>query len=228
MKRFWTEVAVTGGGGAFGIALDGRPVRTPARAELRLPDEALAEAVADEWRAQQETVDPRSMPLTGLANAAIDRAGPDLADSIARYGESDLLYYRADGPPALVARQAELWDPLLQWARQRFDVDFGTGSGVVHIPQPESTLRTLRHAVEALDRFRLAALSPLVTIGGSLVAGLAVVEQAVEPGAAWEAVSVDDQWQLEQWGSDQEAERALEGRRSDFIAAARFAGLVGR
>lgn len=229
MKRFWTEAAVVEAGDGFGIALDGRPVKTPARVALAVPMRGLAEAIAEEWRASGETVDPRAMPLTGLANAAIDRVAADpamFAADLARYGESDLTYYRAEGPEPLVARQAESWDALLDWARRRYDVDFTCTSGIVHTPQPDDTVVKLAHAVAVLDPFRLAALSPLVTIGGSLVAGLAVLDQAVPPETAWEAVSLDDRWQAEQWGEDAEAAAALDNRRRDFLAAARFLELL--
>ena len=229
MKRFWNEVAVAQTGAGFGIALDGRAVRTPARAELVLPNTALAEAVAEEWRACGETIDPRAMPLTGLANAAIDRVAPDpqaFARGLAQYAQGDLLCYRADGPDALIARQAETWDALLDWARRRFDVNFACQTGIVHVDQPATTVERLTHAVAVLDPFRMAALSPLVTIGGSLVAALAVLEEAVPPEAAWEVVSLDERWQLEQWGADAEAEAALDLRRRDFLSAARFLSLL--
>ena len=228
MKRFWTAVVVTGEG-PFGIALDGRPVRTPARAVLDLPRRGLAEAIAGEWAAQEVRVDPATMPLTGLANAAIDRVSPDparFAEALARYGESDLLCYRAEEPDLLVERQAAAWDPLLQWARRRLDVDFAIAAGVMHVAQPEATVRRLAQEVAALDPWRLAALSPLVTIGGSLVAGLAVIEDAVSAEQGWTAVSLDEAWQIEKWGHDVAAVAALEARRRDFLAAARFVDLL--
>lgn len=229
MKRFWTDVAVEACDGGFAIALDGKRVRTPARTELIVPTEPLAEAIAAEWRACGETVDPRAMKLTGLANAAIDRVAPDpeaFAAGLATYGESDLFCYRAEGPDALVRRQAESWDVLLDWARRRYDVDFACVPGVVHVAQPADTVAKLAHAVAVLDPFRLAAMAPLVTIGGSLVAALAVVEQAIPPESAWEAVSLEEQWQAEHWGVDAEAQAALENRRADFLAAARLLALL--
>lgn len=229
MRRFWKEVSVEAADGGCGIRLDGRPVRTPARAELNVPSEALAESIAEEWRAVEGEIDPRAMPLTGLSNAAIDRVAPDVrlfAGGLARYAEGDLACYRADWPPELVQRQAEAWDSLLGWARRRYDVDFSTTSGLMHVPQPQATIDRLAHEVCALDAFRLAGLSPLVTIGGSLVGGLAVLEKAMTADEAWGAVSIDDRWQLEQWGSDTEAEQALENRRRDFLAAARFLELL--
>jgi chaperone required for assembly of F1-ATPase len=229
MKRFWKEVAVEQEDGGWTIELDGRLVKTPARASLLVPTEALADAIAEEWRSVGETIDPRAMPLTGLANAAVDRVAPArqaFADGLAQYAEADLACYRADGPRELVERQEQSWDALLAWARRRFDVDFASTSGLMHIAQPQATVERLAHAVAALDPFRLAGLSPLVTIGGSLVAALAVLEKAWTPEQAWEAVSIDERWQLEQWGADAEAEQALEARRRDFFAAASFLDLL--
>lgn len=229
MKRFWTSVTVVGANGGFAIELDGRRIRTPARAELVVPTKGLADAIAAEWQDSGEEVDPRAMPMTGLANAAIDRVSADkdgFAAGLARYAESDLTCYRAEGPRSLVERQAESWDALLGWARRRYDVDFATCSGVMHVGQPDETIRRLGHAVASLDSFQLAGLSPLVTIGGSLIAGLAVLEEMLPAGEAWEAVSLDDRWQLEQWGADAEAEAALDARRTDFLAGARFLDLL--
>lgn len=229
MKPFWKAVSVEPDGEGWGVRLDGRPVRTPARAPLLLPTEQLANAVADEWSSVGEEIDPRAMPLTGLANAAIDRVAPDreaFAAALAAYAEADLACYRAERPQALVDRQAESWDALLAWARRRFDIDFCTTVGVVHVAQPSATVERLSHAVAALDAFRLAGLSPLVTIGGSLIAALAVVEKAMTAEEAWHAVSVDERWQLEQWGADPEAEAAIANRRRDFLAAARFVELL--
>lgn len=229
MKRFWKQAEVISAGDGWAIRLDGRPVRTPSKAELVVPSEALATAIADEWNAAAEAVDPRSMPLTGIANAALDHVAPDpasFAASIARYAESDLAYYRADVPRALAERQSSEWDRLLAWARRRFDVDFATTTGLTHVEQPPATVERLRHAVSIFDPFRLAALSPLVTIGGSLVGALGLLEGAFTPDQAWAAVTVDDRWQLEQWGSDSEAEAALENRRKDFLVAARFLTLL--
>ena len=229
MKRFWTtaEAAVEDGG--WGVRLDERPLRTPGRVPVLVPTEALARAIAEEWASAEETVDPRSMPLTNLANAAIDRVGPDqsaFAAGLARYAEADLACYRAEGPETLVKRQQQSWDSLLGWARRRFDVDFAVTTGIVHVAQPRPTVERLVHEVAALDAFRLAGLSPLVTIGGSLVAALAVLEGALTPDEAWAAVSIDERWQIEKWGPDAEAELALANRRRDFLVAARFLELL--
>jgi chaperone required for assembly of F1-ATPase len=229
VKRFWKEVSVEPEESGWALRLDGRPVKTPARAALVVPSQALAEAIAEEWRSVGETIDPRAMPLTGLANAAIDRVAPaskQFAEGLARYAEADLACYRAEGPRALVERQEPSWDALLGWARRRYDVDFETTCGLIHVAQPQATVERLTHAVASLDAFHLAGLSPLVTIGGSLVAALAVLEKAVTPEDAWDAVSVDERWQLEQWGADSEAQAALKSRERDFLAAARFLELL--
>lgn len=226
MKRFWKQVDIDN----RGIALDGRPVRTPGRTPLVLPTEALAEAVAEEWRAVGETIDPRTMPLTGLSNAAIDRIAPDrerFAAGLAAYGESDLLYYRADMPEPLVDRQVAHWDPLLDWARGRYDVHFETATGVMHKAQPEATVTRLSDAVAALDPFRLAGLSPLVTVSGSLVAALALLEGAADPETIWTAAQVDEAWQAEMWGEDELATKARDAKRADFDAGVRFLSLLG-
>lgn len=230
MKRFWkAAAAVADDAGQWRIELDGRPVRTPARTLLLLPGEKLAGEVAAEWHDAGDTVDPRAMPLTGLANAATDHVAPDpaaFAASLARYAVSDLLCYRAESPAKLVAAQAETWDPLLQWARRRFDIDFRVTQGVTPVDQPQATLDQLTQAVHALDPYRLAGLSPLVTIGGSLIAALALLEDAVSIDEAWQAVSLDERWQIEQWGSDEEAERSLAAREADFRTGARFLALL--
>jgi chaperone required for assembly of F1-ATPase len=226
MKRFYAAAAATPDNG---IRLDSRALNTPGRAPLVVPTPALAEAIADEWNAQGEKIDPRSMPLTGLANAAIDRIAPDpegFARGLAAYGESDLLYYRAAHPPRLVARQAEAWDPVLAWARRRYDVDFVVTSGIIHRAQPEATLAQLGQAVAARDPFALAGLHPLVTIGGSLLAALALAEGALSLDAAWAATTIDEAWQTEQWGEDMEAATALGNRRAEFESAARFLSLL--
>lgn len=225
MKRFWKTVTIADGA----IALDGRPVRTPARAALTLPTPQLAEAVAEEWRGVGEELDPRAMPLTGLANAAIDQVAPNpapFAADLARYGESDLLCYRAELPEPLVARQAAQWDPLLDWARTRYDVHFETTAGIMHRPQPAATIARLQEVVAALDPFRLAALSPLVTISGSLVTALALLEGAADRETVWRAAQLDEDWQAEQWGEDDLATRARDVRRADFDAGARFLSLL--
>jgi len=229
VKRFWSEVAIAEADGGWSVRLDDRPLRTPARATLVVPGLALAEAIAEEWRACGADIDPRAMPLTGLANAAIDHIAPRpdvFRTDLARYAEGDLLCYRADHPPKLVAAQAAEWDSLLVWARRRFDVDFVVATGIMHVPQSPASIAALGAALKPATPFELAALSPIITIGGSLIIALALFEQAIEPDTAWDAVTVDDRWQLDQWGADEEALAALANRRADFAAAARFLALV--
>jgi chaperone required for assembly of F1-ATPase len=211
------------------ILLDGKPVRTPARAELILPTAALADAVAAEWRSQEGDIDPRTMRLTGLSNAAIDRVAPDLAAfarPLAAYAESDLLCYRADAPPELIARQAEAWDPLLDWAGRRFDIRFTVTSGIVHAPQPAATIARLGQALAAYDAFHLAALAPIVTIGGSLVVALALAEREVDPDSAFDLTHLDELWQARRWGEDRLALEARAVRKRDFMAAAQLLDLL--
>ncbi|WP_431471179.1 ATP12 family chaperone protein [Sphingosinithalassobacter sp. LHW66-3] len=229
MKRFWEEVTLAPGSNGHGLRLDGRAVNTPGRTPLLLPSAALAEAVAQEWRDVGEMIDPRAMPLTALANAAIDRVAPDpagFARGLAAYGESDLLCYRADAPAELVARQAMHWDPLLDWARARYDVHFEQVAGVMHRAQPEATIARLGDAVATRTAFELAGLSPLVTIGGSLVGALALLEGGVDRETLWRAVQLDEDWQAEKWGDDELATAARESRRAEFDAAARFLALL--
>jgi chaperone required for assembly of F1-ATPase len=227
MKRFWTAVTIDAD---RVVRLDDRPVRTPGRAPLALPAAALADAVADEWRAVGERVDPRAMPLTGLANAAIDRvatAHDDFAAGLARYADSDLLCYRADDPAALVERQAAAWDPLLAWARERYDVHFVTVAGIIHHAQPPATIARLADAVRSRGPFALTALSPLVTLTGTLVGALALAEGAVDADTLWQAATVDERWQAERWGEDALAAATLALKRSEYDAAARFLALLG-
>lgn len=229
VKRFYESARAEPGPDGHRILLDGRGVKTPARADLLLPGAALAEEIAAEWQAQGETIDPRAMKLTGLANAAIDRIAPDpaaFAAGLAAYGESDLLCYRAEIPERLARRQAEAWDPLLGWARRRYDIEFAVTAGLMHIPQPEATRAALARAMAARDAFALAGLAPLVTIGGSLVAALALAEGEASADQAFAAVTLDEAWQAEQWGADAEATATLAAREADFKAAARFLSLL--
>lgn len=222
MKRFFKLAAVTGEIEPFGVALDARPLRTPSRAALAVPTLRLAEAIAAEWNAQGDTINPRSMPLTGLANAAIDRVAPDaraFADGLAVFVENELLAYRADYPPALVAHQAAHWDPWLDWARARYDIDFTLVTGIIHRPQPMATLARIQAAYRAIDPLALAALNPVVTISGSAIIGLAVFEDAMNADAAWAIGHLDELWQAEQWGKDPLAEAGHKERQGDLAAA---------
>lgn len=229
MKRFWKDVAVVAEDGGWGIALDGRPVRTPQRAPLAVASAALADAIAAEWRDVGETIDPAYMPMTGLTNAAIDLAASDLAAfaaPIAAYAESDLFCYRDARDAALQAEQAAAWNPLLAWAEARHGIEFVLTQGVLPVDQPAATITTLQDAVRAQDAWRITALTPLVTIGGSLVAGLALLENAFDADALWEAVSLDELYQERRWGADSEAQKARAIHKRDWDNAARFLTLL--
>lgn len=225
MKRFYAGAAVVATEDGFAIQLDGRPVRTPARAPLAVPTQSLAGRIAQEWQAQGETVEPGTMPFTGLANAAIDHVVANHATfvaDIARYAQSDLLCYRAQNPAPLVERQAAAWDPLLDWARARYDVGFVVTEGILPVPQPSETLLRLHGVVSAFDAFMLAGLATLVTISGSLVCGLAIVEGGFDLNTIWRAAEIDDAWQVEQWGEDVEATARTARREADFAMAGDF------
>lgn len=228
-KRFYKTVGVTDEGGGFGIALDGRNVRTPARAPLIVPRRGLAEAIAGEWEAQGVHIVPASMVLTKLANTAIDRvAGREqaVAADIVSYGGCDLLCYRADSPKRLEARQAGAWDPLLTWAARRLGSHFVCVTGVVHHPQPEAALQALARELEPQGAFRLAALHTITTLTGSAILALALAAGAVSPDEAWAAAHVDEDWQIEQWGPDEEAQARRAARRAEFDCAVRLLELV--
>lgn len=226
MKRFWTDVGIDH---SLVVTLDGKPVRTPGRNPLAVPTLALAEAVAEEWRAVEGDIDPRAMPLTGLANAAIDPVGAApaaFAANLARYGESDLLCYRAEGPPLLVERQACAWDPLLDWARTRYDVHFAVTAGVMHVAQPPATIARLGEAVAAFDIFRLAGLSPVVTLTGSLVIALALIEGRIDADTAWAAAGIDEDWSVEMWGEDWQEAQLRAAKRAEFDRGVQFLALL--
>lgn len=229
MKRFWKTAQAEPADGGWAIALDGRPVRTPSRALLAVPNEALAHAITAEWDAQGEELDPTTMPMTGFANATIDRVLPALGEfrgRVAVYAESDLLCYRADGPAELVERQSAQWGPLLDWARTQLGVDFAITSGVLPVDQPARTLAGLRGAVEALDPWQLSGVATLTQISGSLVGTLAMLHGAITDEALFDTANLDERWQAERWGEDAEAADRLGLRRAEFLAAARWCALA--
>lgn len=224
-RRFWTEVAVTQAEGGFTIALDGRPVRTPAHAPLAVPTRALADRIAAEWRAQEQVIDPGAMPATRAANAAIDKVRgqhAEVAGMIAAYGDADLICYRAEAPEGLVAAEAAAWDPLVDWAAARFGARLTVCAGVIHQPQPPEALEALRAPVKAMSAFELTALHDLVALTGSLVIGLAAAEDRDAPGALWAASRIEEEWQIAQWGEDAEARAMTETRRRAFMDAKAF------
>lgn len=228
MKRFYTAAIVTGDG-PYGVALDARPLRTPARAELAVPTLALAQAIAGEWQAQGDKIDPRAMPLTGLANAAIDRVAADqagFARRLANYAESELIAYRADGPASLLEAQAAAWDPWLEWLSRRHEALLTITTGIIHVAQPPATLTRIHAAFAAFTPFQLAPLDPVVTITGSAVLALAVAQGELEAEAAYDIAHVDALWQEKHWGRDPLAEKAENERRADLAAAVRFLRLL--
>jgi len=228
-KRFWKEVRVEPSGTGWAVQLDTRALRTPAKAALILPNRALADAVAQEWRAQGDVVDPLSMPFTRSANAAIDKVAPGrqaVADMLAAYGETDLLCYRADSPQALRARQSQAWDPLLDWAESSLQARLKTGTGVMFVAQDAQALSNLRRPVDALDPFTLTGFHDLVCLSGSLIIGLAALSSDHQIADLWERARIDEQWQQEQWGEDEEATTLEENRLAAFHHAARFCELA--
>jgi len=229
MNRFYASAAALAVDGGWTVALDGRAIRTPAKAAFVVPTRTLADAQAAEWAAQGETLDPRQMPLTGFAYAAIDRVAPDraaFAADLARFAESELLCYRADDPAPLVARQAEVWDALLAWAAGRYDVAFSVTAGILHTLQPPATMARITAAFAALDAFRLAALHPVVTICGSALIGLAVSERHLDAAGAFAAGQLDELWQAEKWGVDPLAAASLAARRAAVDTAVEFLDLI--
>lgn len=229
-RRFWTDVTVRAEGEGFAVLLDTRPVRTPLKAQLILPTEALACEVAAEWRAQTGTVNSATMPFTRTANSAIDTVVPQhgaVADMLAAYGGTDLLCYRATDPADLAARQATGWDQLLDWAAKALDAPLQTTAGVMHVGQPADSLAALSKAVHGLSAFQLAAFHDLVALSGSLVLALAVARGRLTAGAAWTQSRIDETWQIEQWGDDEEAAEMAARKRADFLQADRFFALCG-
>ncbi len=230
-KRFWKQAAVVAAEDGFAVELDGRSVRTPAKAPLIVPTRSMAEAIAAEWDAQETEVDPATMPVTKGANAAIDKVRMQREEVVAllsEYGDSDLLCYRAAGPEALITRQAENWDPMLDWAANALGARLFVGEGVMHVPQTAQALTLLRDEVAAFDDFSLAAVHDLISITGSLVLALAVTKSAISEDDAWRLSRIDEHWQIEQWGEDEEATLAENAKQAAFFDAVRFYRLAQR
>ncbi|WP_109357590.1 ATP12 family chaperone protein [Sphingorhabdus sp. EL138] len=226
MKKFYKQAASVAVDGSFAIHLDGRPVKTPARNPLHLPASQLAEAIAEEWAAQGEEIDPATMPLTALAQGALDQVTHErerIVGRIAAFSDSDMLYYRGDdSQQALADHQAEKWDPLLDWARTRYDISFVLTRGIMHKSQSEQTIARLSEAVEAQDDFTLAAMLSLVGLAGSLVAILALIEGAYDTDALWPLMNLEELWQEEQWGKDDLATQNRAIKEAEFLVAAQF------
>lgn len=224
-KRFWKTAAAAPCEGGFTVLLDGRTVKTPAKANLTVPTMPMAEAIALEWDAQEDVLDPGTMPVTRGANAAIDKVCAQRAEVVAllaEYGDSDLLCYRAAGPDELIQQQAEGWDPMLEWAAQTLEARLFVGQGVMHITQNPLALERLTAQLAAFDDFALAAAHDLISLSGSLVLALAVTRRAISPQDAWVLSRIDEHWQIAQWGVDDEAAAAEMIKRAAFLDAARF------
>lgn len=228
-RRFWTDVTVTDANGGFGIALDGRAVKTPAKAALIVPTRALAEQVAAEWGAVGKVVNPENMPFTRSANAAIDKVAAkhtEVAHLLAEYGGSDLLCYRAESPAELVALQIAGWDPVLQWAADDLGAPLITGQGILPIAQPQSSLDRLAEMVAQQDAFSLTGFHDLVAMSGSLILALAVMRGRLMPSDAWDLSRIDEDWQISQWGDDDEALAVASRKRAAFMHADSFCRLA--
>jgi len=229
LKRFYREASVVRVDGRITVTLDGRTVRTPLRKPLDIPTEPLAAAIAAEWDAQEEIIEPASMPMTQFASTAIDRVAERrdaVIDEVVAYGGTDLLCYRADGPAELVARQAKTWQPLLDWAAKRFGVALVATEGVIAIEQPSEALVALRDVLAERDAFGLAGLHNLTTGLGSVVLALAVEQQEMGAESAWQASILDETWQAEKWGQDEEEEQRRAALRDNVLSASRFLSLL--
>ena len=225
-RRFYKDVTVTDD---LGIALDGRAVKTPLKASLHLPTRALAEAVAAEWDAQGEKIDVASMLFTKLANTAIDRVAPDRARieaEVLEFANSDLVCYRASHPPQLVERHAAFWNPVVDWARTALDAPFEVTVGLIHKPQPGAALSAHALALRSLNEFQLAAYHSLMTLTGSALIAMMLACNATDPEAAWHAAHVDEDYQVEHWGQDAEAQARRALRYQEFMACCRFMTLA--
>lgn len=221
-KRFYKEAEVSAVEGGFLVTLDGRPVRTPARNVLMTPWRELSQAVAAEWAAQVDVINPATMPLTRIINSAVDgvaREPEAVRAEVVKYSGSDLLVYRAEGPERLVSRQSEIWDPVLAWARDDLGARFVLAEGVMFVEQPETAVQAVDAALEGLDVYRLAALNVATTLSGSALLALALLRGRLDVHEVWAAAHVDEDWTNEMWGSDDEAE-ARRARRFEEMAAA--------
>ena len=223
-KRFFKSITLRDEPGGIAVLLDGRPVRTPGRRPLAVPSQAVAEEVAAEWERQGEVIDPRTMPMTRLVNTVIEAIVDDPApvrEDVARFVESDLLFYRASGPERLVERQRQLWDPVLDWARDSFGARFVLAEGVMYVPQPEASLNAFRDRLAAdEDPFRVAALHQATTLTGSALLALALAEGRLAVDEVWALAHVDEDWNIEQWGADEEAMERRAARFDEMRVAA--------
>jgi chaperone required for assembly of F1-ATPase len=229
-KRFYAHADVLEMDGGFAVTLDGKPIRTPSGRQVVVPVRQIAEEVAAEWQAQRETIDPLTMPFTRFANSVVqsvvDRAEV-VADDIAKYLQSDLLFYRAGHPEALVAREAQHWDPVLFWAAEALRAHFILAEGVVHVRQPDAAVKAARAAFPD-DPWSIAALHVVTTLTGSALLALALLHGVLDADRVWAAAHVDEDWNAEKWGMDEEAAARRAARLVDFRAAALILSAVTR
>ena len=227
-KRFYPEASAAPSGEGWAIFLDGRPVKTPARRVLAAPCEQLAVEMAAEWDAQTKHIDPFTMPLTRLAHVAIDRMEESrlaAADEIARFAGTDLLCHRSDAPE-LAARQAERWDPLLEWSNSALDAPLKSAVTVLALEQPVGSIEALKARAGALDNWRLTALTSAVPLLGSAVLGFALLEAEIDAETAFALSRLDEDYQAERWGEDGEAAEAAANRKRDLLACERVCRLM--
>lgn len=229
-RRFYKDVSISESA-PFHILLDGRQIKTPKKRPLAVPTRALAEALAEEWRAQGEHIDPTRMPLTRFANTAIDAVADTreaVADDITAYAGSDLVCYRAETPAELVERQAEHWDPIVAWANETLDTEFRVVFGIMHVAQPNAALAAYSGALPRDDAMRLTGLHVITTLTGSALIALALFREWLSAKVAWNAAHVDEDYQISLWGEDREALARRRGRRAEFDAAVHFLALLGK
>lgn len=224
-KRFWKTTQVVACADGFTVELDGRSVKTPAKLLLVVPSKVMAQAIATEWDAQVEKIDPMTMPVTRGANAALDKVTiqkAEVVEMLAAYGDSDLLCYRAAGPDELVELQRKAWDPLLDWAATELRAPLISAEGVMHVPQDPAVLQRLTQEVDQLSVFALAGFHDLVSLSGSLILALAVIRGRLSAEDAWDLSRVDEAYQISQWGADDEATEMAEIKRAAFCHAEQF------
>ncbi|MDF2096770.1 ATP12 family chaperone protein [Aquibaculum arenosum] len=228
-KRFYKHATASKTRDGWLVELDGRPVKTPAKAPFLLPTAALAQAVAEEWQAQGERIDAGRMPLTSLSFTAIDLVAgqrSQITEELAEFAQTDLLCYRAEHPESLVCRQRDSWQPLLDWAALTFDAPLAVTSGIYAIEQDGASLRALRRTIERHDDFALAALAAVVRLSGSLVIGLAVSHAHIDAAAAFDAAELDQTYELEHWGEDAEAKALRDALQQELADCERFLALL--
>ena len=230
-RRFWKTADIRPQGEGWEVVLDGRPLRTPGKLPLILPTEALARAIAAEWDAQTDVIDPNRMPLTRAANSAVEKVSPqfhDVTSMLGDYGGTDLLSYRASEPEALTRMQAVGWDPLIDWAATELRAPLRITHGVIPVPQDPAVLLKLQAEIASLDAFALTALHDLVTLPGSLILGLAVLRGRLDAETAWKLARIDEEFQADRWGRDEDADLAAQGRLEAMRNAERFYHLSRR